>query len=611
MFHIARAFLSASTTNVLRATNRRARFLLPLVVFISLLVVGGSSGQDNLPEQNDNQAESPPGRVARISYLKGSVSFLRGGVNEWSAAALNFPVTTGDRIYTEKGARAELQVGSATARLAGSTDLVVTSLDDRVMQFGLEQGTLRLTVYQLSSGETIEVDTPNGAVTVSAQGTCRVDVDPSGNRSDISVDSGAVEITGGGVSQRVEAGQAVRLTGQNPVQVESIPIPPPDDFDRWSEGRDRRLASSRSREYVSPATPGYDELDSYGHWQVVAEYGPVWFPPVAVGWVPYRWGHWAWIDPWGWTWIEDEPWGFCQFHYGRWAFIGSAWGWVPGPIVPSPVYAPALVAFIGGSTFSVGIGVNLVGWFPLGPEEPFFPWYHYDQEYLRIVNITNIRNVTNITNIINVTNINNVHYAYKSVATTVVPANVLSSGQPVVHNVVRVAPQQLARAQIVPHPPANPTLGAAIPGRPARPPPVRSLPLAAAREGPHVASPSKHPGEREPAGLVARHAAPESGAVRPIPAVPGERPVAPSGHAGGARIVEPPRLFTRMPPPPPPTPFVQRRKAMVEHPGRPLEPPQVQNLRVGRPVGPMRDVEFPPHPAPVARAAPPSPHQRR
>jgi hypothetical protein len=311
--------------------------------------------------------------------------------------------------------------------------------------------------------------------------------------------SGAIEITGGGLSQRVGAGQAVRLAGLNPVEVESIPIPPADDFDRWSEERDRRLASSRSREYVSPATPGYGELDSYGHWQVVAEYGPVWFPPVAVGWVPYRLGHWAWIDPWGWSWIEDEPWGFCQFHYGRWAFIGTAWGWVPGPIVPFPVYAPALVAFIGGSKFSVGIGVDLVGWFPLGPREPFFPWYHHDAEYLRIVNVTNIRNVTNITNIINVTNINNVHYTYKSVASTVVPANVLSGGQSVAHNVMRVPPQQLARAQIVPHPSANPTRRAAIPGRPVRPPPVKSLPLAGAREGPHVAQ-QAHPAQEDDIG---------------------------------------------------------------------------------------------------------------
>jgi len=76
-----------------------------------------------------------------------------------------------------------------------------------------------------------------------------------------------------------------------------------------------------------------------------------------------------------------------------------------------------------------------------------------------------------------------------------------------------------------------------------------------------------------------------------------------------------PRLITRNAPPPPRVPFVQERPALAEHPGRPLEPQQVENLRYGRPPGEMRDREFPPHPMPVVRerAAPParSPEQHK
>jgi hypothetical protein len=89
-----------------------------------------------------------------------------------------------------------------------------------------------------------------------------------------------------------------------------------------------------------------------------------------------------------------------------------AWGWVPGPINVVPVYAPAFLAFPRGPGVSVRVGVNWVGWFPLGPVEPFFPWYYHTDYYLRIVNTTNIRNITNIENIIHVTNINQVHYSY-------------------------------------------------------------------------------------------------------------------------------------------------------------------------------------------------------
>jgi len=66
-------------------------------------------------------------------------------------------------------------------------------------------------------------------------------------------------------------------------------------------------------------------------------------------------------------------------------------------MVVLPDYTSALVAFLAGPHFTMGVG--LVVWFPLAPGETFFPWYHYTNEYLVQVNITNIRNVTNITNI--------------------------------------------------------------------------------------------------------------------------------------------------------------------------------------------------------------------
>src|SRR5207237_253965 len=146
-----------------------------------------------------------------------------------------------------------------------------------------------------------------------------------------------------------------------------------DPFDRWVMARDERQDRVRSSQYISTEMTGYEDLDDYGRWQNAGEYGNVWVPTgVPVGWAPYRYGHWAYVYPWGWTWIEDEPWGFAPFHYGRWAFISSNWCWVPGPVAVAPVYAPALVAFIGGGGFSVGIGVGGgggVGWFPLARGE--------------------------------------------------------------------------------------------------------------------------------------------------------------------------------------------------------------------------------------------------
>jgi hypothetical protein len=553
--------------------------------------------------------DNPPARVARVSYLKGDVSFLRAGVEQWSAAALNFPVTTGDRIYTDKNASAELEVGSYAVRLASSTDLTVTNLNDQIMQLGLEQGTLRVSVYELPSGNTVEVDTPNGALTVQGQGTYRIDTDADGGRSVVSVNSGSLEITGPGVSQTLQAGQAVKLSGHDPIEATSIPMPGLDSFDKWSEGRDKRLGSSASAKYVSRGIPGYADLDDYGHWEEVAEYGPIWYPPViAAEWVPYRFGHWVWIEPWGWTWVEDEPWGFCPFHYGRWVHIGVAWGWLPGPYVVRPVYAPALVAFVGGSHFSVSVrvgGVGLAAWFPLGPGEPYFPWYHYRADYLREVNVTNIRNVTNITNITNINNINEVHYAYRTVGTTAVPADVFNSGQAVARQAVRVSPQQLEKAQVIPHPTVNPTARAALPGRPVVAPQIHAASLLSARRVTSATSGTYRSaiGEtRQPAPLVTRNSSPTGNAGRALPSDSNAKtqPAA-TGAASASVRQNPPRLITRSAPPPPKVPFVEQRRSMYEHPGRPLEPQQLENLRAGRPVGPMQDREFPPHAVPIPR----------
>jgi uncharacterized protein DUF6600 len=588
----------------------------------------------------------PPARVARISYLKGNVSLQAEGEDQWGQATLNYTVTTGDRLYTDQGSRAELQVGPYAIRMSDTTDLTLANLNDQVMQLGLEQGSVHVTVFELVPGNTVEVDTPNGALNLLEAGDYRVDSDPNGTL--VTVNRGRLEVSGGDVSQTLGSGQAAQLSGTNPIQVALVQPPGRDDFDRWSEERDRRMASPRSAQYVSRYTPGCADLDDYGRWQTVSEYGPVWYPSgVPAGWVPYRFGRWVWVDPWGWTWVEDEPWGFAPFHYGRWAFIGASWGWIPGPVAVVPVYAPALVAFVGGPGFSIGVSVGVTAWFPLGPREPFLPWYHHGDNYMRQVNVTNIRNVTNITNITNITNVNNINYANRQVATTAVPVNAFRNAQPVARQVVRVAPEQVARAQVIPHPMVNPTPRATIGGTPAARPPVRAeRPAMAPARGQRVPSPAApasrtlpppSPANRpSPPPVITRTGPPplsrqtEAPPSRPTPPpsrqqveAPPNRPTPPlvtrptppeRGPASAAPRTPPPAsrapatprpLITRTPPPPSRLPYEAKQPAMEQHPGRPLEPQQRDNIRAGRPAGPMRDQEVPAHAQPAPRSAPP------
>jgi hypothetical protein len=555
-------------------TRLRKGFLAVPVFFLCCFLTGALVAQDqgypqNPPDQGYSQDQgyppgqqdqngNPPGVAARISEMEGNVSFQPGGQGDWGPATLNYTMTTGDRIYTDQGANAELEVGPYTVRMGGNTDLTMANLTDQLMQLGVAQGTVRVGVYDLAQGDAVEIDTPNGAVNALQDGSYRVDIDPN-NGTRLIVESGSAQITGGDLNQTIAAGQAVYLSGTNPIQMSSIAFPRPDGFDGWYESRDRHLEELRSREsqYVNPYIPGAGDLDQYGTWQAQSQYGPVWYPSsVPADWVPYRQGHWAYEQPWGWTWVDDEPWGYAPFHYGRWAHIGDRWGWIPGPVDVQPVYSPALVAFAGGSGFSISVGIGgggggLAAWFPLGPTDPYIPWYHYQGDYLRRVNVTNVRNVTNITNItrvVNTTNVNsinttNIHYAYRTVATTAVPAAAFSSGKPVARSVVHVAPAQMAKARVIVSPKLAPARTAAFAGRgPVKAPPVRNVKLVVPRH-PVVAHPNPHVGParsparppagpaRTPAGhpAVAPHAGPARSPAHPAaaahPTMPGARPV--------------------------------------------------------------------------------------
>ena len=166
---------------------------------------------------------------------------------------------------------------------------------------------------------------------------------------------------------------------------------PSDDFLLWVENTDNQPhPSSPSTRFVSSETTGYDALDRYGRWDTLPDSEAVWYPTsVPDDWAPYRFGHWDSIEPWGWTWIDDQPWGFAPFHYGRWINVDGHWGWVPGNVVPHPVYAPALVAFIDAPD-NPGGGPNGgpdVGWFPLGPGDDYSPWYPAGPDYVEQVNV--------------------------------------------------------------------------------------------------------------------------------------------------------------------------------------------------------------------------------
>jgi hypothetical protein len=485
----------------------------------------------------------PPSRVARLAYAQGSVSFQPAGTDDWVAAGINRPMTTGDKLWSDNDGRVEMQIDGSLIRLSNNTSFSFLNLSDQVTQIQVTAGTLLVRVRRLDDNETYEIDTPNLAFSVLRPGVYRISVNEAGDSTSIKIKTGEGEVTGGGAAYTVHADDYATFTGTDQLNAssENYRDSNEDQFDSWAASRDRRWENSNSARYVSADVVGYQDLDDHGSWRQTPDNGNVWFPRTpAPGWAPYHYGHWDYIAPWGYTWVDDEPWGFAPFHYGRWVSYEGSWGWVPAPpqvegvVYVSPVYAPALVAWVGGANFAIGIGDSggghapgeNVGWFPLGPREVYVPSYPVSRNYVNNVNVSNTRvSTTVVNNYYNATvannsaNATNMKYVNQSVpgAVAATTPQAFTSAQPVAKNAVEVDQRAVASA------------------------PVRAF---------------------TPAVVPAKQAVLGTGAAAAKP------PAAVETRAVVAKVV----------PPPPPPSFEKRQEAIKSNGGKPLSVAQVQRI---------------------------------
>ncbi|MDE8349075.1 MAG: hypothetical protein POG74_06255 [Acidocella sp.] len=405
-------------------------------------------------------AAAPPSRVGQIAYVSGSVSFNGSGSGGWAAAAVNYPVAEGDSLYTQDGAQAAIVLNASKISLNSDTELQITQLSDSNLATTESQGEAVFTLTNLQPGQTFTITTPRASVTISQNGQYDIIAGDATNPTIVESLQGAATVITNAATLQVSQGQEAVLTGTDPIQVQLAAAQP-------SNFANRILAQTAPPppQYIPPLVgqmTGVAELSSYGSWSQSPTYGAVWYPQVNPGWTPYREGHWANIAPWGWTWVEDEPWGFAPFHYGRWFHDHDRWGWAPAPEYSEggdygryyqPVYAPAVVSFFG---LGVGVGITAallashsVGWVPLAPNEPYYPYYHSSPEYVRRLNVVNVRNIT----VVNTRNDyyygNDKNFAYNRLANhtaaTIIPGVAMGRGEHV-GQAGRPAPENILAA---------------------------------------------------------------------------------------------------------------------------------------------------------------------
>ena len=380
----------------------------------------------------------------------------------------------------------------------------MTNLNDQVAQMSVPQGRLYLHLRQLEAGQSFEIDLPQGAVWLLQPGSYDVDAGTASQPARVAVFDGSARFVGGGTDIGVKAGDAAVLSGSNPVAAQ-IEHAAPDAFVTSCRARDYNQKQLAAPYYVSAQMTGYADLDHYGAWQSNPQYGEVWYPSQEpADWAPYRDGRWIWVQPWGWTWVDQQPWGFAPFHYGRWAYADNRWGWVPGSYAPQPVYAPALVAFVGMAAGCVppsGAAGPAVGWFPLAPGEAYWPSYSHNANYIRNINISNVSNINTIvmqSHGAPPAQAASANFANRRFA-TVVPQRVFANADPVARAAIHVTPAALEKAPVA----AAPARDRAGPGGACRGRGPPNEYTTAAPAGPGIAPPT-HPPHRRCRALPGR-----------------------------------------------------------------------------------------------------------
>ncbi|HEY0764413.1 MAG TPA: FecR family protein [Pyrinomonadaceae bacterium] len=368
-----------------------------LVIVAVLVAVAAGVGVGLwMKHEQTASAEALP-NAARIQRVEGEVALDNSESgnaqnDQWIAATENQPFSVGDRIYTRDNSRASLAfTGRNFARLNPNTSLDVIALNDQRTQLALRDGSAMFDVGYLNSGDLFEVATPYGAVDLQQPGLYNVGID--NGQVLVSVLSGLAQVVGLGGSGQINKGEVLTLLGTTAADVVLSQVDgrnagyAVDDYyayqyPRYYDGRYRDYNTylndpyyfdpyrrTTSYQYANSYIPGLSDLDYYGDWQNVNGYGNCWAPRVDAGWSPYQTGYWYNDYPYGPTWVSSEPWGYAPYHYGRWAFAGDRWYWVPDSVNTTPVYSPALVAF-------VPFSGNDVGWVPLGPGDVYVPHYY-------------------------------------------------------------------------------------------------------------------------------------------------------------------------------------------------------------------------------------------
>ena len=396
---------------------------MPLL--LALAVIGWPVGRTASAQPVDDRSAddpavapslSPPGRVGRVAALRGAVALRQGDAPRevaggWGAARRNDPLSSSSSLMTGPGAEVKLEIGPSRLWLGENSRLAIIRLDDRRFIGRLDAGALFLDLRDPDPGEAWYVLTTRATLRAERTGRFVIEAgDAAGevqHATRFSALDAPAEIVSGPRRFRLGVERSGVFVGAASPYRGAIGDLQVDDFTLAMGAHDPAEYASSPPVFALPPQvarmTGGENLLAVGTWRNTSAFGPLWFPPESGGYIPYTAGTWTYVAPWGWTWVDSTSWGFAPFHYGRWVPVDGGWAWAPtlpnAPLNAPPVYAPALVAFVGqnagvgmGSGFGFALGTptlypfGSLAWTPLWPGEFYLPPYPVDRAYLRAIN---------------------------------------------------------------------------------------------------------------------------------------------------------------------------------------------------------------------------------
>lgn len=365
-------------------TRRRWRILALALLMAAVPAAKAEDGE-----------RDPPSRAARVAEVVGDAWLFDHESREWTRLTRNQTVAEGDRVRTDERGRVSLRVGSTTVWVDERSDLEFSQLDEGQTLLHLDRGDVAVRLRSAENVAETRLRTREGTAQPEREGLYRVEQLDRGSKAYVWEGRLRFDWARGAAPVYLGGGEQAEFWWPDGPRAERSALYG-DRFGDWVLAQSREEGDRPVARYVSPEMTGAEDLDRHGRWETAPEYGAVWIPTtlVVADWAPYRYGRWTWTRHWGWTWVDDAPWGFAPFHYGRWVSWRGRWCWAPGPYVHRPVYAPALVGWVGSGSVSVGISIGgghrppppRYGWYPLAPREVYVPAYRHTPRHVHRIN---------------------------------------------------------------------------------------------------------------------------------------------------------------------------------------------------------------------------------